>query len=673
MASLFPVRMDKPLLKLTSHVSSEDLTAIQHQANCLNIRVPIVITQQIFNTLSHSPLLIDILQNETTLLVSNQDKTHYRRFLGSEYQHLIIYFDHDISANMLFSLFGTVKGGGLIFIILDSPFLPTPFEKFLLLQLNSIFNHYRHSLSTQPIHNHTPEFSLNTEQQSTIDELLNSQSSAPAVLIGQRGRGKSTVLGSFVQSLLVKNKSVLLTAPSKDAAANIFKQIVPRETTHFDTQKKHNNVSRETFLFCAPEKYIENIAQYDYCIMDEAASLPAKLISETITLITNSNKRLILSTTIEGYEGQGEGFRLTHLNNHRNKIFKLTKPFRFSENDPLELCFKQLFSSQNKQDNQSLFNARDGIYQVDFKKINSCQLLEIFNHLKTAHYRTTPNDLADLINGKYQIFIYLQANRLIAVCQVMLEGKLLDSQADKTIIEEIINGTRRPPGNLTAQSLLTSYDYLATGITYLNIARVVRIAVSKVFESQGLGSQLLTEVDKKLAAQGYDLMSSSYSASPKNINFWRKNDYHVVRVGLKKSKWTNSHAILVIKPLQQRKFQAMIAMLKSLYKEHLAFYENYLYDDELIHHLKLTDKIDAFTPTNSDIKEINSIYTLLNSNKELAWLAPRIAQLLSQYSNNNEAQKLLSSLKASAIASKPIKTAYKKALIEFLSNIQKET
>lgn len=608
MVSSCLVKMGKPLLKLTDKPSNKELNQLANYARLNHIRVPIVLTNSSFNQ-----IIANNFSLNNTLTVSQHDCSHYQKFLGREHQHLIINYHSNLSANMLFALFSTVIAGGFIFLLVDTNNADNkPFSNYLLNKLACIqatileksyclFNGKDNSDGTQ--------FQINEEQQSALKALI--AANKPSIITGKRGCGKSSLLGLAINHLIKAGQTILFSAPSRQSANNVFKQV-----------DQLQNVSRETFYYCPPEKLLELIPQYDYCVIDEAASLP----TTTLKTVLVRHQKTILATTIEGYEGQGEGFRLNYLEKYLDKnniieIIRLNKSYRYSANDPIEKLFHALYSTEKQVQNpiyNPLFDLVDGNHQVDFNKLNEIQQIAMFSHLKSAHYRTTPNDFAHLINGMYQLFITVKSTQLVAVCQLLKEEII-----NTALVEEVILGNRRPSGSLTLQSLLQSHDHAATPLSKLNIVRVIRIAVIKNQQRNGIASQLLEYVENYLQSRGVDIVSAAYSGSHQNINFWNRNQYFITKIGVKPDKWNGNFPIVSLKALQPA-YQTIIDELSSLTNRHLQFYTPYLYPKNW------ANEIIKYLRTNTNYKQMpkSQLIYLLNSNKGLIWLAPSIVAIL---------------------------------------------
>ena len=106
-----------------------------------------------------------------------------------------------------------------------------------------------------------------------------------AAVTAPRGRGKSALAGMLLGSI---QGSAVVTAPAKGAA-----DVIAR-------------FAGERFHFMAPDALLDSTLQADWLIVDEAAAIPGPLLEKLVTRFP----RVLLTTTVQGYEGTGRGFLL---------------------------------------------------------------------------------------------------------------------------------------------------------------------------------------------------------------------------------------------------------------------------------------------------------------------------------------------------------------------------
>jgi tRNA(Met) cytidine acetyltransferase len=130
---------------------------------------------------------------------------------------------------------------------------------------------------------------------------------------------------------------------------------------------------------------------------------------------------------------------------------------------------------------------------------------------------------------------------VIAAALVALEGQITGQLAD-----DIIAGKRRPQGNLLPQSIASITGNKANlSSTY---ARVVRIAVNPYCQGANVGTQLLNHIEKDLVNK-VDYIGASFGAEVKLLNFWQRQAYRTVKIGLKQDKASGEHSCIVLKKM----------------------------------------------------------------------------------------------------------------------------
>ncbi len=304
------------------------------------------------------------------------DMTHdfnQNKWLGQELGDCLIYFDDSSKPNGLLAVLGCVKAPHKITLSCDFNRLTGYFKKYILLpKLQEI------SLPLLPIIQPTTaqkkqqiinfkEYKKHKEIEKALSSLCSNNNIIH--LIGERGSGKSTLLGLFLSEIKLniskkndtdnQNNNIVISAHNKTAVNNIFNTFSVFSSLPSTT---FEHVSRETLQFYEPQQLLksledENIEDknIELVIIDEAATFPKKILKKAIDYTKKHKKRLILSTTIEGYEGTGQSYRLNYLseqlkcdessdkssnkannysNNKQEKIIFLKEPKRFSSNDP---------------------------------------------------------------------------------------------------------------------------------------------------------------------------------------------------------------------------------------------------------------------------------------------------------------------------------------------------
>ncbi|MWN32649.1 MULTISPECIES: tRNA(Met) cytidine acetyltransferase TmcA [unclassified Gilliamella] len=415
-----------------------------------------------------------------------------------------------------------------------------------------------------------------TQQQSTLKQILDSNKPIN-VLVAKRGRGKSALAGLFSHY-----QRCIVTAPNKSALTTFFAFAKPN------------------IPFFAPDELIAQSHNRfaDYLIIDEAAMIPLSMLEQLLQLAIAHNSRVLLTTTVEGYEGTGQGFLLKLLANKACQYFHLHTPIRWQAGDELEqfsdrLLLNGLLAPNNPRKASSLPVKYAKIERNDIHALRS-----IFYLLKIAHYQTTLIDLRRLFDAQnLSVWQATVGNKKVAAAVTVTEGNLPDN-----LIEQVWQGTRRPKGNLVAQSLVAhAGERLAAK---LRSVRINRIAVISTYRRQHIAKQLVQTIVDDAKVHDCDFVSVSFAYSPSNYQFWAACGFVLVHVSSHKQASSGSYSVMVLKPLTesgqhltlklQRKLQCNIFWLNDIIN--LPFNQMINNDSELLLSLNLdTNDFDELT------------------------------------------------------------------------------
>jgi tRNA(Met) cytidine acetyltransferase len=374
----------------------------------------------------------------------------------------------------------------------------------------------------------------------------------PAVLIADRGRGKSAALGIAAAQLLAEGRQrVLVTAPRREAAQAVFAmaaQLLPGAAVTADRVAVDGGELR----FIAPDALIREPAEADLLLVDEAAAIPAPLLARLLERYS----RIAFATTVHGYEGTGRGFllrfgRVLDARTPGWHAVRLETPVRFAAGDPVErFTFRALGLDAEPAEAGVLAAAAADACRLrewdrDRLAADEARLGELFGLLVTAHYRTRPFDLRHLLDGpSVRVFAFEWQGLLAATALVAAEGGFPPDLATA-----IAAGRRRPRGHLIAQSLAAHGGIgEAPG---LHGWRVVRIAVHPAVQGRGIGSALLGQLTAAARAAGADWIGASFGLETDVLRFWRRSGFSPVRVGVSHDAAGGGHAGLVLQALSE--------------------------------------------------------------------------------------------------------------------------
>lgn len=411
-----------------------------------------------------------------------------------------------------------------------------------------------------------------------IEHVVHGHRRRPAVLVSDRGRGKSASLGIAAARLLInansqtnnskKSMRIVVTAPRPAAVEALFlhaqlvlSQVLP-ETKIIDNCLQFNE---SKIQYIAPDVLCLLEEPVDLVLVDEAAAIPASMLTQFL----KKYSRIAFATTVHGYEGTGRGFAVRFCQTLDNETpgwneVRLQTPIRWAENDPLEhLVFRSLLLDAESVEDEYVegVNADNvTVEKLDRETLvdDEQTLSQLFGLLVTAHYRTTPNDLRNLLDGP-GVSVYVMRspsfnkgnrngkgkNQVVATALVSAEGEFSDELTDA-----IFTGKRRPRGHLIPQSLVTHLGIKQAA--KCRCARIMRIAVHPVIQGKGLGSKLVNVIHREAEAQGFHMIGVSFGATAGLMKFWRTQGMCPVRVGFRRDYSSGEHSVMMLRPLDRQ-------------------------------------------------------------------------------------------------------------------------
>lgn len=378
------------------------------------------------------------------------------------------------------------------------------------------------------------------QQQAILDQLA-TMPSGVAVLTAARGRGKSALAGMLAR----QNGQCLVTAPAR-ASTEVLATF-----------------AAEAFHFMAPDALLASdpVPAASWLIVDEAAAIPAPLLQALVSRYP----RVLLTTTVQGYEGSGRGFILKFCAGlPQARYFTLDEPLRWSRHDPLEqwLNAALLFEDAAATTPASAVTPHP-VPRHDFPMLEAAYRL-----LTSAHYRTSPLDLRRLLDAPgMQLWRAGEPPGLQGALWLVEEGGL-----EPALAQAVWAGTRRPRGNLVAQSLAAHAGLAEAAI--LRSLRISRIAVAAESRRRGMGQQLVAAAAR--AAADRDYLSVSFGYTESLWSFWRACGFTLVRIGSQREASSGCYAAMAILPCSaagealQRRAAEQLARDWPLLRQHIA-------------------------------------------------------------------------------------------------------
>ncbi|WP_312241948.1 tRNA(Met) cytidine acetyltransferase TmcA domain-containing protein, partial [Pantoea sp.] len=323
-----------------------------------------------------------------------------RNLLGREFRHAIFDARSAFHAEAFAALAGTLCAGSWLLLLLPeweswpqrvdrdslrwadvaqaiaTPHFARHLQAALLADTQVVLQRQHQPLRASPLPA-LPEWQCRApqQQQAILQQLINMEPGV-AVITAARGRGKSALAG-----MLAKLQGrCLVTAPAKVSTEVLAK------------------FAGDAFRFMAPDAILAcaEPPPFDWLIVDEAAAIPAPLLHQLAARFP----RLLLTTTVQGYEGTGRGFMLKFCASlEKVRYFTLDEPLRWSRRDPLEAWLNQALLFEDA----SLPGAASGT------PISRCEqqawlsqpesLAAAYRLLASAHYRTSPLDLRRMMDA----------------------------------------------------------------------------------------------------------------------------------------------------------------------------------------------------------------------------------------------------------------------------------
>lgn len=536
-----------------------------------------------------------------------QHPNYLQTLLGGESAGVVFDAFSGFDPNSFGAAVGTVRGGGLVAILAPPlaewdhypdptqaritvyPILPEQVSCRYLQRLRTLLQQCPSTLLIQqhmalpprrpPVPQTTvsPASAPSTQQQAVaaVVALAHGHPHCPLLLSADRGRGKSAALGIAAAQLLQHGQlHIVATAPTPASLTTLFRHAA---STLSQTLNPHHPVTglhhqQGSLHYLAPDHLCHEACHVDLLLVDEAAALPSALLQQLLLRYP----RIVFSTTLHGYEGSGQGFniRFRHLLDRDYpgwQTIQLLQPMRWAADDPVEQSTHRLLmldtdplappSAPPPHQCRLVQLDRDALVH------DEPRLRQLFGLLIAAHYRTTPLDLRQLLDGpNITLFAFMEQGSPVAIAMVAQEGAL-----DEQIADQILMGRRRPQGHLLPQTLTAHLGIQsACAARYW---RVIRIAVQPTLQGRGYGGELLEQLQHAAKAAAIDLIGASFGASAPLLRFWQRHHYQALFVGSQRNTSSGSHSVTMTRSLSalgegiqqqaQRQFTAQLPLQLS--------------------------------------------------------------------------------------------------------------
>ena len=496
-----------------------------------------------------------------------------RQFLGREFRHAIFDARSGFHAEALATLAGTLVAGSWLLLLLPPREQRTQWQDQDSLRWADTadairvpgFMRHLHSvlasspevsyleqhqpLCVPPLTNDQPWQPRAPAQQAQLLQRLQAMPHGVAVVTAPRGRGKSALAGMLARD----NPGALISAPAK-VSTEVLQQF-----------------AGEHFQFIAPDVLVtEGITGEGWLIVDEAAAIPAPLLQQMVSRF----RRVLLCTTVQGYEGTGRGFILKFCAALPGVVqYSLSEPLRWAAGDPVERFIDTLFLFDDRTESPA--GEGPGIRRLPPTAWlhEPVKAREVYRLLTAAHYRTSPLDLRRMMDAPGMMLLADDAQTgLRGALWLLEEGGL-----SLSLSQAIWAGFRRPKGNLVAQSLAAHAGFPQAAC--MKSLRISRIAVHPHVRRQGRGRALVMAAIA--AAEDYDYLSVSFGYTAELWRFWQSCGFRLVRVGTRREASSGCFAAMAILPRTEQAQQLADAAGQRLTRDGPALRQRWLDDPEL--------------------------------------------------------------------------------------------
>jgi tRNA(Met) cytidine acetyltransferase len=424
---------------------------------------------------------------------------------------------------------------------------------------------------------------LTSQQQTAFKAILRNAKNDKSIglITAKRGRGKSTLLGQIAAELSTQDNvtHIFITAPHINNAQRAqieYKRFMAnsKANTIIKNQQQDANHAALELKFIAPDQLC-HLPATAILIVDEAAAIAPSILLYACQKFT----RIVMATTLAGYEGSGLGFKLRvlpKLQTLSNALIsvELHLPLRWYEEDGLEAVFNCIFApfvDDTPQFQLATFHPNTQLPSIDrkspqpyFQQLDKAWLIkhenilaQVFSLLIQSHYQTTPDDLMRILDSPDQHIVALTNSaslsysslKITGVAIIAHEGNIAFARNDP-LLEGIMSSQRRVNGHLVAQNLAMTFcnDWFITA----NSWRISRIAVKPELRRLGLGKVLLQKISVLAQKNDVDYLSTSYGLTSELSTFWQSQGFKLVKMGARRDTSSGEHSGIMFVTLSER-------------------------------------------------------------------------------------------------------------------------
>ncbi len=363
-------------------------------------------------------------------------------------------------------------------------------------------------------------------QDSMLEALMNhlqSKEKCACVIQGDRGRGKSTLIGRAMRQLKAidssDQRSISITANRRSACVTLLEH----------AQKPIPFVPLDNALSAA----------HDILIVEEAGSIPIPVLE----ILLKQSQSIVFATTVQGYEGAGRGFAIRFAKRLDKLIpdwLKLNPvlPIRWSAGDPVEafvndaLLLKTALPTIEKPSRLIPEDSQVSLIERRTLANNDSLLAQVYGLLVQAHYQTTPADLRNLLDQPELLLFAQKTDQVLTgAALVALEGAIPGD-----LHQAILHKQRRLPDQILPQLLAQSSG--EKNVLKERFARIVRIAIHPDIHQKGFGTHMFRHLHKQLTTNTpnrvqVNSVGASFGADKHTLSFWLKQGLKPIHYGYK--------------------------------------------------------------------------------------------------------------------------------------------
>lgn len=411
---------------------------------------------------------------------------------------------------------------------------------------------------------------------SMLEGMISEKSKVNAVVIADRGRGKSAAVGlatALIAHRLRRRRGVARIAVTAESLDNVstLMDFARRglEALNYDIEvteaggRVASLSTRGIYVdYYRPYQLLSIQRPIDLVIVDEAAMMPLPVLYG----IHSRFNRVVYATTIHGYEGAGRGFSVRFLKYLRSKRgvkvleYEMEEPIRYARDDPIERWLFKAFlldAEPARVDDEDSKLINEGrvkyvIPNIEELFLKDEELLrQFFGIYVQAHYRNEPDDLGMMMDAPHHTvrMLMLENGKVVVSIELAEEGGL-----DEGTVRDMILGFK-PPGNIIPDRMVKYWKI--PEFARLRGWRIVRIATHPELQDRGLGSMALRMLEEEAKAKGMDWVGVGFGVNPQLLKFWVKNGYLPIHISPERNPVSGEYSVLMIKPISEEARKAV--------------------------------------------------------------------------------------------------------------------